>query len=39
MQLTIEVLPAPLGPIIENNSPSLTPKLDLGARTNATKAQ
>jgi hypothetical protein len=25
--LTIEVLPAPLGPMIENSSPSLTPKL------------
>src|SRR5712672_374930 len=27
MQLTIEVLPAPLGPIMENSSPALTPKL------------
>src|SRR5436305_12633127 len=34
MQLMIEVLPAPLGPIIENNSPSLTPKLtSVSART------
>src|SRR3984957_17217125 len=34
MQLTIEVLPAPLGPMIENNSPSLTPKLtSVSART------
>src|ERR1700684_3331935 len=34
MQLTIEVLPAPLGPIIENSSPSLTPKLtSVSART------
>src|SRR3979409_908383 len=34
MQLTIEVLPAPLGPIIENSSPSFTPKLtSLSART------
>src|SRR5712671_5020173 len=34
MQLTIEVFPAPLGPIIENNSPSLTPKLtSVSART------
>src|SRR5450631_1897037 len=27
MQLMIEVLPAPLGPMIENSSPSFTPKL------------
>src|SRR4030088_1810361 len=27
MQLTIEVLPAPFGPMIENSSPSFTPKL------------
>src|SRR5664279_2691918 len=27
MQLMIEVLPAPLGPMIENSSPSLTRKL------------
>src|ERR1700731_2803820 len=34
MQLTIEVLPAPFGPMIENNSPSLTPKLtSVSART------
>src|SRR5260370_4329310 len=34
MQLTIEVLPAPLGPIIENSSPSFTPKLtSASART------
>src|ERR1700727_406574 len=34
MQLTIEVLPAPLGPIIENSSPDLTPKLtSVSART------
>src|SRR5437763_10060223 len=34
MQLIIEVLPAPLGPMIENSSPSLTPKLtSLSART------
>src|SRR6266513_4784484 len=34
MQLTIEVLPAPLGPIIENSSPSFTPKLtSVSART------
>src|SRR6266581_2530408 len=34
MQLTIEVLPAPLGPMIENSSPSLTPKLtSVSART------
>src|ERR1700685_79934 len=34
MQLTIEVLPAPLGPMIENNSPDLTPKLtSVSART------
>src|SRR5258708_10875689 len=34
MELTIEVLPAPLGPIIENNSPSFTPKLtSVSART------
>src|SRR5712672_798902 len=34
MQLTIEVLPAPLGPMIENNSPSFTPKLtSASART------
>src|SRR5579871_1286851 len=34
MQLTIEVLPAPLGPMIENSSPPLTPKLtSVSART------
>src|ERR1700732_2144386 len=34
MQLTIEVLPAPLGPIMENSSPALTPKLtSVSART------
>jgi hypothetical protein len=34
MQLTIEVLPAPFGPMIENNSPSFTPKLtSVSART------
>src|ERR1700738_1314535 len=34
MQLTIEVLPAPLGPIIENSSPSFTLKLtSVSART------
>src|SRR5712691_6936147 len=34
MQLTIEVLPAPLGPIIEKSSPSFTPKLtSVSART------
>src|SRR3954454_267011 len=34
MQLTIEVLPAPFGPMMENSSPSLTPKeTSLGART------
>src|SRR5947209_6991398 len=34
MQLTIEVLPAPLGPMIENSSPSWTPKLtSVSART------
>src|ERR1700724_3464475 len=34
MQLTIEVLPAPLGPMGENNSPSFTPKLtQVSART------
>src|SRR6185369_5072225 len=34
MQLTIEVLPAPFGPMIENNSPSSTPKLtSVSART------
>src|SRR5471030_3045355 len=34
MQLTIEVLPAPLGPIIENSSPWFTPKLtSVSART------
>src|SRR3981081_310497 len=34
MQFTIEVLPAPLGPIIENSSPSFTPKLtSVSART------
>src|SRR5258707_5481013 len=34
MQLTIEVLPAPLGPMIENSSPSFTPKLtSASART------
>src|SRR5436190_12049006 len=34
MQLMIEVLPAPLGPMIENSSPSFTPKLtSVSART------
>src|ERR1700687_410701 len=34
MQLTIEVLPAPLGPMIENSSPSFTAKLtSVSART------
>jgi len=34
MQLTMEVLPAPLGPIIENSSPSLMPKpTSVSART------
>src|SRR4051794_12887073 len=34
MQLMIEVLPAPFGPMIENSSPSLTPKLtSVSART------
>src|SRR5882757_6913307 len=34
MQLTIEVLPAPLGPMIENSSPSSTAKLtSVSART------
>src|ERR1700687_811642 len=34
MQLTIEVLPAPLGPMSENSSPSFTPKLtSVSART------
>src|ERR1700687_2214062 len=34
MQLTIDVLPAPLGPMIENSSPSFTPKLtSVSART------
>src|SRR3979409_2268014 len=34
MQLTIEVLPAPLGPMIENSSPSFTLKLtSVSART------
>src|SRR3954451_9467154 len=34
MQLTIEVLPAPFGPMMENNSPSLTPKeTSVSART------
>src|ERR1700687_2581496 len=34
MQVTIEVLPAPLGPMIENSSPSFTPKLtSVSART------
>src|SRR5579872_4557364 len=34
MQLTIEVLPAPFGPMMENSSPSLTPKLtSVSART------
>src|ERR1700722_11437110 len=34
MQLTIEVFPAPLGPMIENSSPDLTPKLtSVSART------
>src|SRR6185312_13487561 len=34
MQLTIEVLPAPLGPMIENSSPSRTEKLtSVSART------
>src|SRR4051794_35794881 len=34
MQLTIEVLPAPFGPMMENNSPSLTLKeTSVSART------
>src|SRR5579871_5721059 len=34
MQLTIEVLPAPLGPMIENSSPDFTEKLtSVSART------
>ncbi|CAA7612303.1 hypothetical protein MCP1_100040 [Candidatus Terasakiella magnetica] len=34
MQLSIEVLPAPLGPMMENSSPLLTSKLtSLSART------
>src|SRR4051794_31703445 len=34
MQLMIEVLPAPFGPMIEHSSPSLTPKLtSVSART------
>src|SRR5215213_2588344 len=34
MQLMIEVLPAPFGPMIENSSPSFTPKLtSVSART------
>src|ERR1700692_1275154 len=34
MQFMIEVLPAPCGPMIENNSPSFTPKLpSVSART------
>src|ERR1700712_2204481 len=34
MQLTIEVLPAPLGPMMENSSPASTPKLtSVSART------
>src|SRR3954465_15729177 len=34
MQLTIEVLPAPFGPMMENSSPSLTPKeTSVSART------
>src|SRR4029453_10313618 len=34
MQLTIEVLPAPFGPVIENSSPSFTPKeTSVSART------
>src|SRR6185369_3448236 len=34
MQLTIEVLPAPFGPMIENSSPSFTPKeTSVSART------
>src|SRR5882672_3006903 len=34
MQLTIEVLPAPFGPMMENSSPSLTAKLtSVSART------
>src|SRR5579862_7655896 len=34
MQLTMEVLPAPLGPMMENSSPSRTPKLtSVSART------
>src|SRR3954471_6600281 len=34
MQLTIEVFPAPFGPMMENSSPSLTPKdTSVSART------
>src|SRR6267154_5511916 len=34
MQFTIEVFPAPFGPMIENSSPSFTPKLtSVSART------
>src|SRR5262249_50727800 len=34
MQLTIEVLPAPLGPMMENSSPSFTPnETSVSART------
>src|SRR5258707_8872162 len=34
MQFTIEVLPAPFGPMMENNSPSFTPKeTSVSART------
>src|SRR6187455_2452080 len=34
MQLTIEVLPAPFGPMMENSSPSFTPKeTSVSART------
>jgi hypothetical protein len=34
MQFTIEVLPAPFGPMIENSSPSWTAKLtSVSART------
>src|SRR4051812_27395596 len=34
MQLTIDVLPAPFGPMMENSSPSLTPKeTSVSART------
>src|SRR5256885_13736226 len=34
MQLTIEVLPAPFGPMIEDSSPSFTPKeTSVSART------